>query len=337
MKVSILCTAYNHEKYIGQALDSFLAQKTDFPFEVLVTDDASTDMTPSILAEYAVRYPDVVRFFHQDENLFSRGTNLIYDSVMYPNARGQYIALCEGDDYWCDPDKLQKQIDFLDANPEYSACVHNSYLHYCEDDRDDEILIPSTGDHDVPFSQIIKGLHTAFHTSSIVARREYMENSPDYTRVAANYGFLDYPWAINLSLNGKIRFIDKPMSVYRINSNDGSWRSGFDKNYAKKITFVKGEIAMMTALLPHLDGDNAELTKSELIMRKYELNYLEGNVKALIKEPYVRLFRNEPFSFKAKTIIKLLFPKFYVNYRKERGYSIENSNAAKAAEVNNER
>ena len=83
-KVSIYCTAYNHENYIRDALDGFLAQKTDFPFEVLVTDDASTDGTTAILREYQEKYPGVIRFFHQEKNLFSQGIN-IYEEVMYPN------------------------------------------------------------------------------------------------------------------------------------------------------------------------------------------------------------------------------------------------------------
>lgn len=322
MKVSVFCTAYNHEKYIAQALDSILAQKTDFPFEVIVTDDSSTDLTPDILAEYAENNPDVIRYFHQEKNLFSQGIDTIYKQVMYPNARGEYIAFCEGDDYWCNADKLQQQIDFLDANPEYTACVHNSYYHYCEDDRADELIVPESEDHDVPFSVIIKGLNNAFHTSSIVARKEFIINPPDFEDIAAQYGFLDYPWAINLALHGKVRFIDKPLSVYRINSIDESWRSGYDKNYGKKTGFVKGEVAMMKALIPHLDGEDLELTEQELLKREYELLYLQGNVKKMVSGPYRVLYRKEPVDFKIKTAVKLLFPKFHERYRNKQGYKL---------------
>ena len=320
IKVSVLCTAYNHEKYIAQALDSFLAQKTAFPFEVIVTDDASTDSTPDILKTYAEKYPDIIRYFHQEENLFSKGINTIYETVMYPNARGEYIAFCEGDDYWCDENKLQRQADFLDENPDYSACVHNSYYHYCEDDREDELLVPSSCDRDIPYSTVIRGLSSSFHTSSIFARRDFIINSPDFERVAAKYGFLDYPWAVNLSLNGKIRFMDLPMSVYRINSIDSSWRSGIDKNYNKKITFVKGEIEMMKAILPHVSKDDFEITKDELLKREYELLYLEGRADKMIKRPYSKLFRLEPFTFKLKTLIKVIFPKLHEKYRSRKGY-----------------
>ena len=125
MKVSIFCTAYNHEKYISQALDSFLAQETDFDYEIIVTDDASTDSTPGILEEYAQNYPEKIRWFHQEKNRFSKGGNL-FEEIMYPNARGQYIAYCEGDDYWCDSTKLQQQVNFLDRHSDYSACMKRS-------------------------------------------------------------------------------------------------------------------------------------------------------------------------------------------------------------------
>lgn len=322
MKVSILCTAFNHEKYISQALDSFLAQETDFDFEILVTDDASTDATPGILEEYAKEYPDKIRWFHQEENLFSKGgIGLIYESILYPESKGKYIAFCEGDDYWCNPGKLQRQVDFLDSHAEYSGCVHNSWYHYCDCNRNDELIIHAGDDKDLFFADIIGGLHKAFHTSSILARRDCIVNPPDFERVAADYGFLDYPWAINMSLNGKIRYFDEPMSVYRLNSIEESWRSGYDHSYSKKTRFVEGEIAMMKALIPHVSGEELELTKSELLRREYELAYLEGNVKQMVSEDYRHIFRSEPIPFKAKTLVKLMLPGLHQKYRRKQGYT----------------
>lgn len=322
MKVSIFCTAYNHEKYISQALDSFLAQETDFDYEIIVTDDASTDSTPGILEEYAQNYPEKIRWFHQEKNLFSQGgINMIYETVMYPNARGQYIAFCEGDDYWCDPHKLQIQVDYLDANPDCSACVHNSWYHYCESNRADELLVPESEDKDISFGKIIQGLNNAFHTSSIMARKEFIVNTTDFEETAAKYGFLDYPWAINLALNGRVHFIDKPMSVYRVNSIAESWRSGYDYNYGKKTGFVEGEIAMMKTLLPHLEGEEKELTEKELLKREYELDYLEGKAKELINKKYKSIYKNEPVAFKVKTMLKVAFPHLHEKYRKKQGYT----------------
>ena len=318
-KVSVFCTAFNHEKYIRDALDGFLSQKTDFPFEVLVTDDASTDGTTAILREYQEKYPDVIRFFHQEKNLFSQGIN-IYETVMYPNARGEYIAYCEGDDYWSDPSKLRQQVSFLDAHPDYSACVHNSWYRFCEGNRPDALLLPESGDRDVPFSTIIQGMSHCFHTSSILGRAKWMCNPPDFQRVAFTYGFTDYAIALWLSLNGKIRFLDQPMSVYRVNSNPSSWTSGRDGSYNKKITFVTGEIEMIKTLLPHLKETERALTEAELLRRRYELLYLSGKVEEMTKPPFDVLFRQEPFSFRFKTILKHTFPSLHALYRRQQGY-----------------
>ena len=320
IKVSILCTAYNHEKYIAEALDSFLTQKTDFAFEVLVTDDASTDATPDILRCYAEKYPGIIRYFHQEKNLFSQGIN-IYREILFPNARGQYIAYCEGDDCFCDETKLQRQADFLDSNLEYSACVHNSYYHWCSSDCPDELLVPPQGDRDIPFSTILQGLHKSFHTSSFFARREFMLNEPDFYDTAFSYGFTDYAIALWLSLCGKIHFIDKPMSIYRLSSNDDSWSSGIGRAYGKRTRFVQGEIAMMGTLIPHLsDPDMIALTENEKLKREYELLYLEGNVDKLTKPPYDVLYAKESFSFRFKTALKLAFPTHHRFYRNRKGY-----------------
>ncbi len=169
-KVSVVCTAYNHAPYIRDALEGFLAQRTDFPVEILVNDDASTDGTAAILREYAARYPARIRVFCQEKNLYAQGLSP-YDAALYPAARGDYIALCEGDDYWTDPEKLQRQADFLDAHPDYSACVHNTLLHYADGSRPDAPLFTGRAEQDVSFETVIQGMSHAFHTSSIMARR----------------------------------------------------------------------------------------------------------------------------------------------------------------------
>ena len=110
--VSVFCLAFNHENYIRQTIDSILDQKTSFPFEILIHDDASTDRTAEIIREYERRAPGIVRPIYQQNNQYSQGKNNLYEFMM-PRARGKYFAFCECDDYWTDPDKLQKQVDYL--------------------------------------------------------------------------------------------------------------------------------------------------------------------------------------------------------------------------------
>jgi len=126
--VSICCTAYNHERFIRQCLDGFMMQKTDFDFEVLIHDDASTDSTADIIREYEAKYPGIIKSIYQQENQYSKGIP-ISETYLYPYAKGKYIALCEGDDYWTDPCKLQKQVDFMEANPEFSLCSHRYRIY----------------------------------------------------------------------------------------------------------------------------------------------------------------------------------------------------------------
>lgn len=125
--VSICTTTYQHRRYIRQTLDSFLSQKTDFPFEILVHDDCSGDGTVEILEEYARRYPDVVCPVFEKENQYSKGVP-INETFNFPRARGKYIALCEGDDFWCDDGKLQAQADYMESHPDCTFCFTNGYI-----------------------------------------------------------------------------------------------------------------------------------------------------------------------------------------------------------------
>lgn len=122
--LTIGCITYNHVGYISQCIEGFLMQKTTFPIEIIIHDDASTDGTSDIVKSYAEKYPSLIKAIIQKENQYSNGGR-IYSRFIYPICNGKYIATCEGDDYWIDPYKLQKQVDFLEANPQYVFCGHN--------------------------------------------------------------------------------------------------------------------------------------------------------------------------------------------------------------------
>ena len=124
--VSICCLAYNHKSYIRQCLDGFIIQKTTFPIEILIHDDASTDGTTEIIREYESNYPEIIKPIYQSENQYSKGVK-ISATFNWSRVKGKYIALCEGDDYWTDPFKLQKQVDILENHPEFNVCFHQFY------------------------------------------------------------------------------------------------------------------------------------------------------------------------------------------------------------------
>lgn len=128
--VSISCLTYNHGPYIRQCLDGFMMQQCDFKFEVLINDDASTDGTQNIIKEYQERYPDIIKPIFQKENQYSKGVRGMNQKYNFNRAKGKYIAMCEGDDYWIDPLKLQKQVDFLEENSNIKFCYTDfSILH----------------------------------------------------------------------------------------------------------------------------------------------------------------------------------------------------------------
>lgn len=319
--VSVMCTAFNHKEYIRDALESMVNQQTDFAYEILVNDDVSSDGTAEIVREYAEKYPDKVRAFFPEKNLYSQNIDVYYHTF-FPNARGKYVAFCEGDDYWSDMTKLQQQVDFLEAHPEYSACVHNTLLHYCDGGRADEKLIECEGDRDVEFEDILPGMNTAWHTSSILARTEILKNPPDYYYVACDYGFGDYPWGIMLRHSGPVHFIDRCMSVYRINSNAASWSSGVDYATDKLVRFITGVVEMLRTFRAHVQDEKLlQLVDRHIDLNMFKLLYTQGRDRELRKPPYAAILRTKPLSFRVKNLIKCSFPGLQKLYRKLKGYN----------------
>lgn len=129
--VSISCITYNHSAYIRQCLDGMLMQQTTFNFEILIHDDCSTDGTDDIIREYASKYPQIIKPLFEEENQYQQGKPIGTAVWNLPRAKGKYIAMCEGDDYWTDPLKLQKQVDFMEANPEYGLCYTD--FNFCDE------------------------------------------------------------------------------------------------------------------------------------------------------------------------------------------------------------
>ncbi len=138
--VTISCITFNQEKYIGDAIEGFLSQKTNFDYEILIHDDASTDNTKQIIEKYIKQYPDKIKGVFEAENQFSKGVNPNF--INYKLSTGKYIALCEGDDYWIDPLKLQKQVDYMEKHEDCTFCFTNGYIENVADHNNRRIFIP---------------------------------------------------------------------------------------------------------------------------------------------------------------------------------------------------
>ena len=224
IKISIICNAYNHAKYIRDTLDGFVMQKTDFKFEILIHDDASTDETADIIREYEAKYPDIIKPIYQKENQYSKDV-WITDVFQLRRSKGKYIALCEGDDYWTDPDKLQKQYDALESHPDVDICVHASTLINASDGS-----VNGTVDHGsemtiIPVEKVIEGGGSFVSTNSILVRREILTERRKFVDVCP----LDYTYQISGSLKGGMLYLPDNMSVYRV-SVPGSWTEQSGKN-----------------------------------------------------------------------------------------------------------
>lgn len=214
--VSIVCLAYNHEPYIRQCLDGFVMQKTNFRFEALVHDDASTDGTADIIREYAAKYPDIIKPIYQTENQYQKKVGIL-KTFLFPRATGKYIAMCEGDDYWTDPLKLQKQVDFLENNYEYSICGHC----FCSYDEQQAVYekFETRINGDYCLSDLIHK-HVFCSTLSILFRRDSLD-LPHYSKCRYS---LDIVLAYMILKNGKGFCMSDEMAVYRLHKG-GVWSS----------------------------------------------------------------------------------------------------------------
>lgn len=212
--VSVKCLAYNQEKYIRQALDGFLMQKTNFKYEVIVHDDASTDSTAAIITEYAEKYPDIIKPLLEKENLFSKPDGDHINQTILPALRGKYIALCEGDDYWTDPDKLQKQVDFMESHPDFTFCFHNAILHFENGSQPDK---PFTNLETREYSEKELIDDWKAPTAAFLFPSKIL-NSPIYQQVLASKKLIvgDNPLMRTCMHYGRAYAFAEPMSVYRI-------------------------------------------------------------------------------------------------------------------------
>lgn len=218
---SVLCMTYNHEKFIRYALDGFVSQKSKYNFEVIVCDDASTDKTPEIIKEYVAKYPNLFIPVFEQKNKFDQMREL-QDSLVL-KARGRYIAMCEGDDYWTDPYKLQKQIDIMEDNPEIMLC----YTSYKVVDFDNKEMYYEIGEDHKKESYTGDLLplllsHNFVQYPSPVFRKEVFHN-PIYKE---NPSWLDYSICLTAASLGIGYYIDESTCCYRRHSSNvtsSSW------------------------------------------------------------------------------------------------------------------
>lgn len=299
IKVSICCLVYNHEKYLRKCLDGFIMQKTNFKYEVLIHDDASTDSSPNIIKEYESKYPDIIKPIYQKENQFSKGIKIGF-TYQYPRVKGKYIAFCEGDDYWCDENKLQIQIEAMERNPSCTLCSHR--VEWINESgmslgKSEPIIDIKHGF--ITQDEFIKHFMCCdsypFRTNSYFIKSSvitdlYENGFPDfYTKCKVG----DVPILLLCATKGDIYYIDKRMSYYRRGSL-GSWTVRI-RNNEKRYT---EHITNMVETLERFDEYTEFKYNQYIIYRKnimmFNLYLRTYNIKKLTSKEFIDMFKELP-------------------------------------------
>jgi glycosyltransferase involved in cell wall biosynthesis len=286
--VSISCITYNQVNYIKDCLDGFLMQKVNFDYEIIIHDDASTDGTKDIIEDYIDKFPNLIYPIFRDTNQYSQGTRHIMARFNFPRCRGKYIAWCDGDDYWTDPYKLQKQVDFLEANPDFTICFHNAdmvdkdknycwpYIPYLKENREISII------------ELIE--KNIIPTASCVFRNPF-RNTPSwiFTLPIGDWGL-----HLNNANQGKVFYLHETMSAYRYQPNS-IWSSlDFKTKKHKEIDTIK---KISEAFYPNyqdyfqksINQRDTDLKKWKIEQRKKIIDSILEKIKKPLR-PIKRIF-----------------------------------------------
>lgn len=216
--VSVICEVYNHEPYLRECLEGFVMQQTNFLYEILIHDDASTDGSVAIIREYEQKYPNLFKPIYQKENQYSKGVS-IWRDIQIPRAQGKYIAICEGDDYWTDPLKLQKQVDILEADETLMACctdcsVVDNHSALLKEKRGGVVKGDIQGRYNL--RDFFRDNHQ-YPTLSVVYRRAHTREVQQKHAHTINAFLGDWTLWICLLIYGDMYFLDEVTCAYRIN------------------------------------------------------------------------------------------------------------------------
>lgn len=321
--VSIICNTYNHERYIRQALDGFVNQKTDFKFEILIHDDASTDKTADIIREYEKNYPELIKPIYQTENQYSKGSGTV-GKIQCARAQGKYIALCEGDDYWTDKNKLQTQVDALENNPSCFFCVCGTEI-VKEDGSSTGKSYPkvSVNEGIISSSEFMKIIKTYnFHTSTYFVLTDLYKElylSPPKFKTVSMVG--DEPMMLYFGHAGNVYFINKKMTCYRTDSIS-SWSRNVRSKKENALKHIEGMRRMIEEFDKFSDYIYHDTFIERLSVINFQENLINENYKEVLKKEnsqyYKKLRRNEKIKIHLKRALPFLYPVLLKCYNKLR-------------------
>lgn len=307
--LAIRCLTYNHEPYIRQCLEGFVMQKTDFSFIAIVHDDASTDNTADIIREYAEKYPDIIKPIYETENQYSKhdgSLGRIMNAAIPENVK--YVAMCEGDDYWTDPLKLQKQVDFLESNPEFGMVYGKVHTWLQEENK----FGKSFGKKAHTFEELVR--YNTIPTLTVVLKynlqQQYLDEIDPVTK---NWKMGDYPMWLYISKVSKIGFIDEYLGTYRINTVSAS----HFKDRIGRLKFQMSALEIAAYMCNRFCVDT-RLTNARLLWCNLEYASLTSDKELLVKvQNGIASISLWPISLRV-IILKLLYkhPSMYLNIKK---------------------
>jgi len=311
--VSVICITYNHEKYIRQCLDGFLMQK-DVSFEILIHDDASTDCTADIIREYERKYPSIIKPIYQTENQYSKGIRIVH-TFLYPRAKGKYVALCEGDDYWTDPYKLKKQVTALDTHKECLISVHGT----CCINVYGELVRKNYARKELPNGVIQSDIlvdiemHAhSFHTSSYFIRKsavdDYYLNLPDYVQY---YGDEDFPMLLYYGSKGTVYVMNEVMSAYRIGTPGSITNKANLYTNNQKIEKKQKCKKMVQMFNEYTEQKYAESCNLRVALTEFEIRSILEPKLAVFSPKNIRFLRYYGKKYILSLYLKALFPKLF--------------------------
>ncbi len=301
--VSVICNTYNHENYIEQCIKGFLLQETNFKFEVLIHDDASTDKTAEVIRKYEKQYPDIIKPIYEEVNQYSLHVG-ITANIMLPKAKGKYFALCEGDDYWIDPQKLQKQVDYMESHPDCTFCIHNA-IRVNPEGKEVGRIATVQNSRELSCHELIVNSGDYCATNSIMAPMALTKNLPEFY----SKFFLDYITQIYFSSKGKSYCFEEYMSAYRVNT-PGSWTLRTKSNDAR-VKHQQRVINALTQFNEYTEFAHSKSVEQAIAERRLDCAAMTGDKKILKDEEYKPYIKKLGFGKRLKLYARMYFPKIF--------------------------
>ncbi len=313
--VSVCCLTYNHAKYIRQALDGFVNQKTNFKYEVLVHDDASTDETASIIKEYEDKYPHIIRGIYQSENQYSKRKGITSNFIL-PNVRGRYVAMCEGDDFWTNENKLQMQVDALDENPNCHMCVHTTVEIYADGQATGKAYPDFQRNSGIIESRDFLNIcrRYSFQTSSYMFRADEWKayiSTPIEFRKACRVG--DEAYMLYFGQLAPVYYVSETMSAYRRGvASSWSKAQASNLNIEKIIEHPSAMIKGLTLFDEYTERKYHDIVVLRVAPMKMKVAILTKNAKEMFKRENREYLRVLSFKKKLQLLVGAIFPNMVI-------------------------